>query len=104
MEAYESILQSAKEGKRITAHIAGLGKIRPYTEDKALLSKIDRAIETLQNMHLTIKKGKSMPVCLDMSTNPNIRALVEYCENALTHKKPEWMIIAEREGWGPIKE
>lgn len=103
MKSYEDVLKTAKEAKTIASHITGLGKVRAKTEDQELLSKIDRAIESLQRAHANVKKGKSTPVCLDKVTDQAVRDLVDYCNNAVASKKPEWQVIAERNGWEPKK-
>lgn len=34
--------------------------------------------------------------------NPLKKNLKEYCEDILNTQKPQWQIIAERNGWGPL--
>ncbi|WOJ98156.1 hypothetical protein R0137_06185 [Congregibacter brevis] len=101
MKSYENILKSAKEAKTIASHITALGKVRAKTEDQVLLRKIDDAISSLQSGHAKATKGKSTPTCLDKATDPSIKALVEHCQKAVATKKPEWQVIAERNGWAP---
>ena len=99
MKSYRDVLTTAREAKTIAAHITGLRKVRAKTEDQVLLNKIDKAIEYLQISHANIKKGKSTPVCLDKVTDSSVKDLVEHCNKAVATKKPEWQVIAERNGW-----
>lgn len=94
-------MKSVKEAKTIASHITALGKVRAKTEDQVLLGKIDAAIASLQNAHAKAKKGKSTPTCLDKATDSSVKALVEHCQKAVANKKPEWQVIAERNGWAP---
>ena len=101
MNLYESVLKSVKEAKTIASHITALGKVRNQTEDKVLLGKIDCTIVALQEVHATVKAGKSTPICLDKAKDFNVKALIEYCQKKVENKKPEWQVIAERNGWAP---
>lgn len=101
MKYYEDVLKTVKEAKTVASHITALGKVRAKTEDQVLLNKIDRAIESLQRAHANAKKGKSTPTCLDKVTDPAVRDLVDHCEKSVASKKPEWKVIAERNGWQP---
>jgi len=101
LKSYEDVLKSAKEAKTIAAHITALGKVRSKTEDQVLLNKIDEAIEFLQRAHASATKGKSTPTCLDKVTDSSVKDLVEHCNKAIAAKKPEWQVIAERNGWVP---
>jgi hypothetical protein len=95
------VLKTAKEAKTIAAHIKALGKVRAKTEDQVLLDKIDKAIEALQRAHASATKEKSTPMCLDKATDLLVKDLVEHCNQAVAAQKPEWQVIAERNGWGP---
>jgi hypothetical protein len=101
MKSYKDVLKSAKEAKTIAAHIKAFGKIRAKTEDKSLFDKIDKAIGSLQSAHAIAKKGKSTPTCLDKATDLRVTELLEHCKKAVADGKPEWQVIAERNGWGP---
>lgn len=101
MKSYEDVLKTAKEAKTIAAHIKALGKVRAKTEDDVLLGKIDKAIDSLQRAHVNAKKGKSTPTCLDKATDLAVKDLIDHCKNAVASEKPEWQVIAERNGWAP---
>ena len=101
MKSYENILKSVKEAKTIASHITALGKVRAKTEDQVFVSKIDAAIASLQNAHAKATKGKSTPTCLDKANDASVKSLIEHCQKSVANKKPEWQVIAERNGWGP---
>jgi hypothetical protein len=101
LKSYEGVLETAKEAKTIASHITALGKIRAKTEDQILLNKIDKAIGSLQSAHANAKKGKSIPTCLDKVTYQAVKDLLDHCNKAVASKKPEWQVIAERNGWAP---
>ena len=101
MSSYKKVLESTKEAKSIASHITALGKIRAKIEDDVLLGKIDKAIESLQGVHANAKNGKSTPTCLDKATDQAIKDLVEHCKKEVSSDKPEWQVIAERNGWAP---
>lgn len=101
MKLYEDVLKTAKEAKTINNHITGLGKVRAKTQDQVLLNKIDNAIASLHAACASATKGKSMPTCLDKATDPSVKDLIEYCNKSVAAKKPEWQVIAERNGWAP---
>ena len=103
LNLYEDILKTTKEVKTIADHITALGKVRAKTEDNILLDKIDKVIGSLQISHTKLTKGKSTPICLYKAKDIKVKALIDYCEKAVALKKPEWQVIAERNGWAPEK-
>ena len=103
LSLYKKVLESTKEAKTIASHITALGKIRAKTEDDDLLGKIDKAIASMQNVHAKAKIGKSTPTCLDKATDQAVKDLIKHCKNMVSSDKPEWQVIAERNGWAPKK-
>lgn len=101
MSLYKKVLESTKEAKTIASHITALGKIRAKTEDDVLLGKIDKAIGSMQSAHAKAKNGKSTPTFLDKSTDRAVRDPIEHCATMASSDKPEWQVVAERNGWGP---
>jgi len=99
MKLYENIIKSTKEAKTLASHMTALGKIKAKTEDNILSSKIDNALTSLANAHARATKGKSTPTCLDKATDKHVKDLIEHCNKALSNKKSEWQVIAERNGW-----
>ena len=100
MNIHEEVLESISEFKTISTHITALGKLRLKTEDAMLVKGIDSVISQLQLAHNQVK-SKSTPISVEKA---NIRAaneLVSYCRKIIGTKKPEWQIVAERNGWGP---
>jgi anionic cell wall polymer biosynthesis LytR-Cps2A-Psr (LCP) family protein len=96
----EEVLESISEFKTIATHITALGKLRLNTEDAMLVNSIDSVILQLQLAHKQVK-SKSMPISVEKANIRAANALVTYCLQIVGAKKPEWQIVAERNGWGP---
>lgn len=90
------------ETKTLASHITSLGKIKISTEDSNLKQSLDIVILELQRAHAN-SKSKSTPVSIEKSQIPEIKMLLNYCQKAVGSKKPEWQIMAERNGWIPPK-
>ncbi|WP_261841744.1 hypothetical protein [Aliamphritea ceti] len=89
-----------REIKTLSAHLSALGKIRASTEDENLIKAIDSITPHLQRTH-AVSKSKSTPLSLDKSGIREINNLIFSCEKIIGSKKPQWQILAERNGWGP---
>ncbi|MUK39739.1 hypothetical protein GNP82_19590 [Aliivibrio fischeri] len=100
MSNYEKFLKSVSEVKTLSAHLTSLGKIKVASEDEKFKAAIDSIIPHLQRAHAT-SKAKSTPVSLDKTDIREINALISACQKVVGTKKPEWQILAERNGWGP---
>lgn len=101
---YQETLDEIHEIKTIASHITGFGKILNTTEDPTLQQLIDRVIKILQKIHAdpTVKE-KSNPQSLQAVRSTSLRALMEYCSNHTKAKKPEWQVLAKKNGWAPKK-
>jgi hypothetical protein len=100
LSIHEEVLTTLSEFKTIASHITALGKLRLKTEDSLLVKSIDAVISQLQLAHNKVK-SKSTPVSVEKA---NIRAaneLVTYCRKIVGTRRPEWQILAERNGWEP---
>lgn len=102
MSSYEDVLKSLSEFRTLVAHITALGKIRMKTEDKKLVKGIDAVISQLQIAHTRVKR-KSTPLSVEKSNIKAANVLITYCKQMVGTKKPEWQIMAERNGWAPKK-
>jgi helix-turn-helix protein len=102
MSYYEKTLVSLSEVKTVASHLSALGKIRNATEDMNCKQLIEALIKELQHLHLKTK-SKSMPLSLENATASEVLNLTKYCKAAVGSKKPEWQIMAERNGWIPPK-
>jgi hypothetical protein len=88
--------------KTITAHITNLGKILNKTEDPKLKNLLETAITFLQRAHANPKiKNKSTPGNLINVQEYPIQDVVKYCSDLIPTGKPEWQVLAERNGWAP---
>lgn len=104
MNTYEKTLKSLCETKSVSSHITSLGKIKVETEDTFLKQGLGNVITELQALYANPKnKNKSLPISLEKGTSSDIQKLIEYTKQAIGYKKPEWQILAERNGWQPSK-
>ncbi len=102
MNIYEKIVKSLSETKTLASHITSLGKIKIATEDTTLVQGLEIVISELQSSHAN-SKSKTTPICLDKANIPAIKNMLNYVNKAIGTKKPEWQILAERNGWKPSK-
>lgn len=100
MNNYEKTVRTVTEVKTISAHMVALGKIRATSEDVQLNYLIQSLVVALQFPHLH-GTSKGVPTSLTFWPLAETQRLLEYCSNQNRFKKPEWQVIAEREGWAP---
>ncbi|HEY8939439.1 MAG TPA: hypothetical protein VIM59_04590 [Cellvibrio sp.] len=99
---YEKTISELKEIRTIASHLTNLGKVMNKTEDEKLKTLVGNVITSLQRAHANPKvKGKSTPGSLYNANDISIKRLIQYCEDYITIKKPEWQVLAERHGWAP---
>lgn len=97
---YDRTIRTIKEVKTIPKHMAALGMIRIESEDFRLTSLIEGVLGVL---HYCLQQGssKTSPLALDLVPTSQAWDLLLYCQIYKAQKKPEWQVIAEREGWRP---
>ncbi len=101
MTVYKDVLTSIQETKTLASHITYLGKVRVKTEDTKLIQAIDPVIAELQSVHARMKV-KSTPLRVSGPGASNaVKVLHAYCQQASGSNKPEWQILALRNGWSP---
>ncbi|WP_064603930.1 hypothetical protein [Photobacterium sp. J15] len=100
MNNYEKFLKAVSEVKTLSSHMTALGKIKSASEDEKFIAAIDAIIPSLQRAYLA-STSKSTPVSLDKTDIREINSLISTCKKIVGTKKPEWQILAERNGWGP---
>ena len=99
---YQETINSLKSIETTATHIKKLGVILNKTEDSKLKTLIQNTLTLLQKAHANPNvKGKSTPGNLYNATQPPIKALIQYCEQFIEIKKPQWQVLAERNGWTP---
>ncbi|MCG3694128.1 hypothetical protein [Aliarcobacter butzleri] len=104
MNTYEKTLQSLCEIKSVSSHLKSLGKIKVETEDTLLKQKLDNVIKELQAVYTNSNnKNKSLPISLEKGKSSAFQELIKYTKQLIGYKKPEWQILAERNGWQPSK-
>jgi len=102
MTIYEETINTMKEMKTVASHITSLGKIMNKTEDAQLKQLLGNVITRLQCSHANPKvKGKSTPGNLYNNKDLHIESLIKYCESIIPTRRPEWQVLAERNGWAP---
>lgn len=102
MTTYEETIGSLKEMRTIASHITKIGKIMNKTEDEKLRDLLGNLITSLQKAHANPNiKSKSTPGNLYNANSIYVKHVINYCNNFIEEKKPEWQILAERHGWGP---
>jgi len=102
MNIYKSTLNSMSETKTLASHIKALGKIKCEAEDEELILNITLVIDQLQIAHIT-SKNKSTPISLDRASDRKLIKLRGYCKAVIKSTKPEWQVMAEKNGWIPPK-
>lgn len=99
---YEETISSLKDLKTISSHIKNLGTIMNKSEDQELKKLLAALIMDLQKMHVRPNfRYKSTPLNLINGKNSEIEDLVNYCKKFIIQQKPEWQVLAERNGWSP---
>lgn len=102
MFMYQETIDSLKSLETPATHIKKLGIILQKTEDITLQQYIQNTVILLQQAHANPRvKGKSVPGNLYNAQLAPIKALIQYCEQFIKIKKPEWQVLAERHGWTP---
>lgn len=80
-------------------------KIKLSTEDEKVHNYIDNLIvhineaKRLHYKRLYTSSSKEFKKIKELNDE-----IAEYCDKMLSKGKPEWMILAERNGWTPPKE
>lgn len=76
--------------------------IKLNTEDLILIGKIDNLlthfteVRRLKNIKMYMKCSNEFKLLMSLRDD-----LILYCESMMASNKPEWMILAERQGWRP---
>ena len=102
MNSYERTARTVNEVKTLKSHMESLGKILATSEDDQLRALISQVVLALQHQ-LQHSTSKSIPTSLMFYPVPQTIQLLEYCKSQTRHKKPEWQVLAERNGWAPNK-
>lgn len=99
---YKETVTELEEINTPLQHIKKLGVIMRKTEDDTLKKLIDNVIIELQRYLAHPKaKNKSIPGNLVNSQQQVIQDLFKYCSQFIKTTKPEWQVLAERNGWTP---
>lgn len=100
MNSYEKTVRTINEVKTLKSHMESLGKILATSEDDHLRAFIAQVVFALQHQ-LQHSTSKSIPTSLMFYPVPQTIQLLDYCKFQNQQKKPEWQVLAERNGWAP---
>ncbi|MEW5199330.1 hypothetical protein [Enterobacter hormaechei] len=98
---YQETIHLLKKTQSVAKHLTELGKILTSTEDPQLKELVETVYGSLQEAHYKAKSGKSTPLNLYSAQNNTIKRLISYCESHIQAGKPEWQVMAEKNGWTP---
>jgi len=101
LKIYERTIMSLSEYRTISSHLTALGKIKIISDDEVITTMIRYVAYDLQERHRNKYSNKSTPVSLERWNNQIVQNLIQYCNYMVGEKKPEWQLLAERNGWTP---
>lgn len=73
-----------------------LHKIRVHTEDMKLADLLGASTSLLSASSIRIKTNINL-------NKPEHQKLHRYCTSMIAKNKPQWQILAERNGWAPLE-
>lgn len=102
MTIYKKVLLELHKQSTITVQHNNLMKLY-YTSEDDMLKGYIRAYCKGLTVAINYSKNKLHSKASDaVSDNiPNKITLANYCEQVILTEKPEWQILAERNGWRP---
>lgn len=100
-DEYRAVLEILKGRHDVSGFANKLAKIWAQTEDSELRVRVHEVCEHLKTAALSMpKKNQSLKSSLRI-TNPPYKALAEYCVACINLRRPQWQLLAERNGWTP---
>ena len=104
MTVYQKVLYELDKSQSITQKHNNLTKIIYSTEDNILISLLLNYCELLGRLE-KFKKVNMHSKAQDIIAKgiPVKENIIAYCTDAISKGKPEWQIMAERNGWTPPK-
>ncbi|WP_125470203.1 hypothetical protein [Achromobacter aegrifaciens] len=99
--SYSKVLEALNVSASPPTRANKLIKIQMEAEDSALHTHLAAAVETLRSSrYVDGVDPRSSGEILDLE-HAHWKPLRQYCEQSLASGKPEWQLIAERNGWRP---
>ena len=92
---YIDIIEAVTAIATVTSTRNKLNSVRARTEDQRLKNLLDSAIRLLD------QSGTRASVSLNLRKQ-EYGNLHRYCDAVLVSFKPQWQILAEQNGWGPL--
>jgi hypothetical protein len=96
---YEDTIKAMIDHSTLTALINKLNKIFVGTEDAVLRNHLGPIIGNFKQAALNQTKQTVQTLRLD---DPRFQPVAAYCKKCIESTKPQWQIIAEKHGWGPL--
>ena len=100
MSNYDKTIRTVTEVKTMTSHMTSLGKLMALSEDAHLCNLIAQVVKVLQYQYEN-STAKSTPTSLMFFPTQQTVQLVDYCRHQNRMKRPEWLVLAEQNGWTP---
>ena len=102
MNVYNKILVELNKNSTLKQQYNNLVKLRYSTEERELRKYIDAWLNVLdgaENFRLRKLYARTSEL---LNSSSNIKQnLIDYCNDVIWSKKPEWQILAERNDWRP---
>lgn len=103
IQMYEDVVKSLMEVKTPAKHLSEITKIINLTED-AELKKLLTPVITALTQHSTVAPPLARKEPRNFSRGVPFDAVFHYCLPKIQAKRPEWQIIALRNGWTPPEQ
>ncbi len=100
MSSYRNVIKQLSKFNTTSAHVNGLTNIKNKSQDIKLNKAIDVLVLELMGA-TTSNNNKSTKITLDKSKKLSVTNLMNICNAAISSEKPEWQIMAEKNGWTP---
>lgn len=104
MTVYKKVLLELNKESTLKSKHNNLMKLFYTTEDDYLKDCIRQYCKYLKQAvhYIQNKMPGQAKDAIDNSFRPMV-ALSNYCNQMIECEKPEWQVIAERNGWGPLR-
>lgn len=104
MNIYEKVLIELTKGNTLKSKHNNLMKLFYSTEDTYLKYYLHKHCKCIKQALHYIQNGtlEQIEDAIDSSFH-YVEELGRYCNQMIECEKPEWQIIAERNGWGPLR-
>lgn len=103
MDIYNKVLLELNKNERLATRYNNLEKLYFSTEDDVLKNLICGYCDVLKDALYYVSKKMPSNVDFYMKKSMYYRVDLEaYCNQCISSRKPEWQILAERNGWRKV--